>query len=255
MKQKGKFEPFQAGGFSLPGSGGSKAPGVKVFLEADFNSAVHHYQNRRYEAALEGFLKLVDPEKENLEVVYYLGLCCVKLKRFDEAILYLEQVVAHHSNILLIYQSRMILSYIYCVTGRDRLAQFEIDRLLKQGFESPQVYATLGYLHFRGDRVEESLSCLQKALKLDPENPNVLNSLGYILADKNLDPEKAVYYCQAAVKKNPQNYAYLDSLGWAYFKAGRYVEARDYLRKALDLARSNKTVAAHMRDLLDTQRK
>ena len=74
------------------------------------------------------------------------------------------------------------------------------------------------------------------------------------MAEKGLDSDTAISYCQAAVKQHPQNYAYLDSLGWAYFKAGRFAEARETLRRAMDSARGNKIVAAHMKKLLDNRR-
>lgn len=221
--------------------------------ERDLQEAVQLYKNRRYEAALAALLECgIDPD-DNPEIAYYLGLCYTKLEKYDDALLYLEQVVTNHTNILLIYQSRMILSYIYCITGRYRLAEFEVKQLLEQGFESPQVYSTFGYIHYMLDRVEESLSSLEKALKLDPDNANALNSLGYIMAEEGREPRRAVSYCLAAVKRNPNNYAYLDSLGWAYFKAGNYPEAREYLRKAMDLARGNKVIAGHMKNLMDAK--
>ena len=137
------------------------------------------------------------------------------------------------------------------MTGRFRLAEFEMKQLLDGGYESPQVWAAFGYIHFMLNRTEESLSALQKALKLDPDNANALNSLGYIMAEKGLDIDTAISYCQAAVKLSPNNYAYLDSLGWAYFKAGMYEEAREYLRKSMDASKGNKVVAGHIRELLD----
>ena len=83
------------------------------------------------------------------------------------------------------------------------------------------------------------------------DNPNVLNSLGYILANEGIDSEKSISSCKKAVKLRSEYPAYLDSLGWAYFKAGKYTEAMVYLRKALRLASSNKIIASHLRSVID----
>ncbi|MBI9103355.1 MAG: tetratricopeptide repeat protein [Spirochaetales bacterium] len=220
-------------------------------IEATLSGGIRLYNSKRYEAALAEFLSMDEDPAENAELAYYLGLCYTKLEKFDEALLYLEQVVTNHTNLLLIYQSRMILGYIYSVTERYRLAEFEMKQLVDGGYESPQVYAAIGYIHFMLNRTEESLKALQKALKLDPDNANALNSLGYIMAEKDLDLDTAIAYCLAAVRISPNNWAYLDSLGWAYFKAGRFPEAREYLRKSMEASRGNKTVAVHMKEVLD----
>lgn len=219
-------------------SGETLQPGIRL------------YQSKRYEAALALFLALdLDPAEEP-ELAYYLGLCYTKLEKYDDALLYLEQVVTNHTNLILIYQSRMILSYIYCVTERFRLAEFEVKQLLEGGYESPQVYSAYSYIHYMMGRHKECVNALEKALELDPENANSLNSLGYVLAEMGDDLDRAIGYCRRAVKINPNSYAYLDSLGWAYFKAGRYGEAREYLRKAMEISRGSKVVAHHMRELI-----
>lgn len=216
-------------------------------------AGIRLYKGKRYEAALAVFLASGEEPAENAELSYYMGLCYTKLEKYDDALLYLEQVVTTHTNLLLIYQSRMILAYIYCVTERFRLAEFEVKQLAEGGYESPQVYATYGYIHYMLGRTAECIGALEKALEMDPENANALNSLGYVLAEGEGDIDRAISCCLKAVKMNPNSYAYLDSLGWAYFKAGRYGEAREYLRKAMDISRGSKVVAHHMKELISLE--
>ncbi len=209
------------------------------------------FRHGKYRQALAEFLKVSDEPLENPDLSYYLGLCYSKIEDWDDALLYLEQVVNSHDNILRIYQSRMILSYIYTITGRIKLAEFELNKLIEEGFESPQVYANYSYIYFESGRTDKSIEFLYKALEIDSENANVLNSMGYILADKAIDPSKAVEYCRKAVKKKPENPAYLDSLGWAFFKTGQNDEARHYLKRAFELSNNNKVIAAHLRTVID----
>ncbi|MDR2048952.1 MAG: tetratricopeptide repeat protein, partial [Treponema sp.] len=78
----------------------------------------------RWEPALTELLK-VDTDgfsaEETADLAYYLGLCYTKLKRYDDALLYLEQVVTSSPDPLRLYQCRMTLAYIYAVTGRSKL--------------------------------------------------------------------------------------------------------------------------------------
>ena len=221
-------------------------------MAGSINEAVRLYKSRRYEQALRVLLALDDDPADNVEISYYLGLCYTQLKQYDDALLYLEQVVTNHGNLLQIYQSRMVLSLIYAVTDRYRLAKFELDQLIGGGYESSQVFTVYGYVLYELSQIDESLKMLQKALTLDPDNATALNSLGYIMADRGLDPATAVNYCREAVKLRPESFACLDSLGWACFKAGRIEEARTYLRRAMELSGGHPVIARHIRTVLDT---
>lgn len=216
-------------------------------------SAIRLYKTRRYEQALQELTGTDENPAESVEISYYLGLCYTQLERYDDALVYLEQVVTAGDNIIQIYQGRMILSYIYTITGRYRLAQFELEQLIASGYESALVYSAFGYVAYCQRRVDESLAYLQKALNLDPTNSNALNSMGYILAEEGIDPMGALSYCKNAVQQKPDNPSYLDSLGWAYYKAGKISEAKSYLRKALSLAGTSREIAGHLKVCLDAE--
>ncbi|HUX20550.1 MAG TPA: tetratricopeptide repeat protein [Spirochaetia bacterium] len=222
-------------------------------MKKSMKTGIRLYRTRRYEQALQEFQSVELDPADSPELSYYLGLCYTQLERFDEALLYLEQVVTSSDNLLQIYQSRMILSYIYTTTKRFKLARFELGQLLVSGYESAQVYAAFGYVAYMLGETEESLEYLQKAVTLDPRNTNALNSIGFILAEKDIDPEGALSYCKNAVQLKPENAAYLDSLGWAYFKIGKLDEAKSYLRKALNLSGGNKEIASHMKATLSAE--
>ena len=89
----------------------------------------------------------------------------------------------------------------------------------------------------------------QKVLASDPENASALNYLGYMLADQNLKLEEALGYIKRAVEMDPANGAYLDSLGWAYFRLGKYEQAEDNLLKASQKINTDPTVHDHLGDL------
>jgi Flp pilus assembly protein TadD len=76
-----------------------------------------------------------------------------------------------------------------------------------------------------------------------------LNYYGYMLADRGIRLDEAFSLIQRAVNEEPGNGAYLDSLGWAYFKQGKLVEAEENLRKAADRSAHDPTVLGHLAEV------
>ena len=66
---------------------------------------------------------------------------------------------------------------------------------------------------------------LRDLVTRDPEDANALNSLGYMLAERGERLDEAVQLVQRALKIEPDNPSFLDSLGWAYFQQGRLDQA------------------------------
>jgi tetratricopeptide (TPR) repeat protein len=213
--------------------------------------AIKLYHSHRYDQALAELQALGMEEGESPEVDYYVGLSLTQIGQYEDALLSLEKVVNSHFSFLHIMQARMVLGYIYSVTGRFKLAEFEFAKVKDMGLQSSQALAALGYVYYAQKKIPESVEALKKALELDPKNPNALNSLGFIYAEEKLNPVLAVTLCRQAVEIAPRNPAYLDSLGWAYFRQSNYLEAKTTFRKALDLAPGNREIAAHMRSCLD----
>ncbi|MDR0448618.1 MAG: tetratricopeptide repeat protein [Treponema sp.] len=208
------------------------------------------FTGKRWDKALEEFLK-IDASgfeaAENAELAYYLGLCYTKLERYDDALLYMEQVVTNSEDPLRVFQCRLTLAYIYVITGRSKMAEFELNRLMKGGFESIQIYTTMAYAAWSQKQYQKAVDFYEKALDMDSNNTTALNGLGYILADSDIDIKRGLKLCRQAVEKKPQSAAYLDSLGWAYFKNGDLNEARSWLRRAFDLSPHRKEIKNHMK--------
>jgi tetratricopeptide (TPR) repeat protein len=90
----------------------------------------------------------------------------------------------------------------------------------------------------------------RKILAGDPQNAMTLNYLGYMMADRGVKLEESLAMIQKAVEIDPANGAYLDSLGWAYFKLGKYEQAEDNLTKAASQRMgADPTVQDHLGDL------
>ncbi len=222
-----------------------------------FQDGISLYNKRDYNGALTFFLSLPeDQEIDNIDLAYYIGLCYARLNRNEDALLYLEQVVTsgnvenprrrtlREERIL---QCRYILSVIYALSGRRKLAQLELTKLLEANFRPANVYASLAFCAWEDGMVEASINFYKKAIEIDSDNVTALNGLGYVLACENRDLTTALMYCKKALSLNPASAACLDSLGWVYLKLGLMSDSVRYLMQAKQLLPENPEIAEHLR--------
>ena len=96
---------------------------------------------------------------------------------------------------------------------------------------------------------EEFKKVLSNTSPSDPQSAATLNYLGYMNADRGVKLEESLNYIKQALTLEPNNGAYLDSLGWAYFKLGKYDLAEENLNKASVHMGADPTVQEHLGDL------
>ena len=117
-----------------------------------------------------------------------------------------------------------------------------------------------GYVNFlRGDLYQrqklydQAESEFRKVLSAtppsDPQSAATLNYLGYMNADRGVKLDESLNFIKQALSFEPNNGAYLDSLGWVYFKLGKYDLAEENLNKAAVHMGSDPTVQEHLGDL------
>jgi len=85
-------------------------------------------------------------------------------------------------------------------------------------------------------------------IELAPENASALNYLGYTYADMGIHLEEAEALIKEALKHKPDDGYITDSLGWVYFKMGRYEEALEYLQRAVALTPDDPIIMEHLGD-------
>ena len=111
------------------------------------------------------------------------------------------------------------------------------------------IYFLRGSTYERQKKYDPAEEMFRKVLVGDPQNATALNYLGYMLADRGVKLEEALGLIKKAVDLDPSNGAYLDSLGWAYFRLGKYESAEDSLIKASQRIGTDPTVQDHLGDL------
>lgn len=98
------------------------------------------------------------------------------------------------------------------------------------------------------DRWKEAEADLQMALKLRPDEPELLNFLGYSWIDRGERLQEAMAMVEKAVAANPRSGAMVDSLGWAYYRLGDYKKAVEKLEQAVELEAGDPEINNHLGD-------
>lgn len=107
-------------------------------------------------------------------------------------------------------------------------------------------------IYERQDRIDLMEKDFRHVLSIEPNNTYALNGLGYFLVTRTERYEEAYQLIEKAFILNPNDPAIMDSIGWAAFKLGRIEEAITHLRKAFALY-PDPEVAAHLGEVLWTQ--
>lgn len=149
-------------------------------------------------------------------------------------------------------ETHITLAQIYDKAKRYEDAAREIDaaeRMSKTDDERETVHFMRGALFEKQKKHDQAEAEFRKVLKVNPDSAAAMNYLGYMLADRGDRLQEALKLIQQAVEREPFNGAYLDSLGWAYYRLGKYDEAEDYLKRSLDRVSRDPTVHDHLGDV------
>ena len=110
------------------------------------------------------------------------------------------------------------------------------------------LYYYRGIVNERNKHWPQAEADLKKALELNPDQPLVLNYLGYSWVDQGANLDEAFKMLRRAVDLRQRDGYVVDSLGWAYYRLGRYNDAVNELEKAIDLKPSDPVINDHLGD-------
>jgi Flp pilus assembly protein TadD len=134
----------------------------------------------------------------------------------------------------------------------DRGELAEAERLLTEGLARYRNDSSLRYsqalLYEEQGRNRKAIDVLEALVDDSPDDPALLNALGYLLTDQFDRHEEARGYIQKALAMNPDSPAIIDSMGWVLYKLGDYRAALDYLERAYRLEQDPE-IAAHLIDV------
>jgi len=165
----------------------------------------------------------------------------------DQGIALLENALKAHGDDPLAYIS---LAQFYADVDRGPQAVKVLQDAQAKFPQDDSIAFELGTIYDKQKKFAEAEAAFRSVLSRDPENATALNYLGYMLAERGERLDESVNYLQKALQIEPDNGSYLDSLGWAYFKSDKLDLAEANLRRAADQLRTNSVIQDHYGDVL-----
>ena len=171
------------------------------------------------------------------------------LERTEEAKASLEKLIAANPGDL---EAIMALGNV--LRGRKQFAECAdvyskgIDTIAKPEKSNWVIYYFRGICYERAKHWAKAEADLKKALELFPDQPHVLNYLGYSWIDQGVNLDGGMRMIKRAVEQRADDGYIVDSLGWAYFRLGNTEEAVKQLERAVELKPEDPTINDHLGD-------
>ncbi|MCY4642750.1 MAG: tetratricopeptide repeat protein [Gammaproteobacteria bacterium] len=207
--------------------------------QADFQTAISEYEK-------------VEKRQYYLDAKARIASIYVELDGLEKAQQYLEELrgdLSSPEDIVEVYliEGQLLYSQKLYVVAMD---------LYSKGLQEFPGHSDLLYARAlmaeEIDRIDLLESDLMAILSEDPDNALALNALGYTLADHNFRIDEALEYIKRALEIRPDDPAVIDSMGWVQFRLGNYEQAEQYLRKAYRLL-EDAEIGGHLVELFWAQ--
>jgi len=187
-----------------------------AFVNAELGRADTLIAADRFDDAIDVLKKLAEMEPTRSDVWTALGDALRRQERYGEATAAYDQAIANFSD------SQNVLW---------------------------PVYYTRGITNEREKNWPEAEADFRKALELSPDQPQVLNYLGYSYLEMNINLDEALSMIERAVAARPDSGAIVDSLGWGLYRLGRYEEAVIQMEQAVELLPIDPVINDHLGDV------
>ncbi len=204
---------------------------------------------KRYEGAIQTYDKIPagTPIQQSIEV--RKALLLNQLDRLDEARTLLERMADQAPSDIRALDAlgnimRSRKRYDDAIVYYDRVLR-RIDTPSKQHWT---LYFARGTSYERIKNWPKAEADLQRALRLSPDQPSVLNYLGYSWVDQDKNLRQGMEHIRKAVRLRPDDGHIVDSLGWAHYRLGNYKEAVRYLERAVELMPQDPILNDHLGD-------
>ena len=199
---------------------------------------------RQAEQLLQG--AIAKAPKPDAGLFYLLAEAQRQLKEYKAASATVQKLLASFPDDL---RGHVMAAQLHASEGRTEEAISAFADLVKRAPGEPSFAYQHAQLLESAGRVKEAEAALRALLARDPQDANAMNSLGYLFADRGERLDEAVDLLQRALKIDPGNPSFLDSLGWAFFKQGRLDQADVPLTEAAAKSPANSVILDHLGDL------
>jgi tetratricopeptide (TPR) repeat protein len=239
-----------------------------------------YYELKETDKAIAIFQEILAKNPKNERIAYYLGLLFQEKKDYAQAVPYFAKVTPHsdffadavtreaylykelghldrsaavvkaalakQSNVSDFYD---LLSTIYLLQENYPNALSVLQKGLKLNPKNEQILFAMGAIYEKTGYWEKAIETMKQVLELNPNSSLALNFIGYTYAEHGQNLDEAISLISKASRIKPNDGFIVDSLGWAYFQKGDTEKALGYLTKANLLAPNETTITEHLGDV------
>jgi tetratricopeptide (TPR) repeat protein len=214
--------------------------GVQLYLgrtvagEGDMDGAIDHFQQAIVldDSLADGWVSL--------------GIACLQKEDYEGA-----EAVLKRGVLKLPDEPRILhlLGVSHLRRERYLLAVGALEGALALAPDHIGIMRDLAHSYERAGHFQKAVSLFQQVLSQQPDDHWAMNYLGYMLADAGIRLKQAEQLIEKALQLNPENGYYLDSMGWVYFRLGRFELAEEYLIRAIDELPDQAVMHDHLGDV------
>jgi tetratricopeptide (TPR) repeat protein len=204
---------------------------------------------QRYEDAISSYSAIANDSELRSNADIEMAVNLQRLEKSGEAIKKLDELLARDPRN---YDALVTLGNIHRNNEAFEKAAEAYSRAIAT-LSQPQkdnwrVFYYRGIAHERQKIWDKAEADFRKALSLEPDEPLVLNYLGYSMIEKKINLTEALAMVKKAVELKPNDGFIVDSLGWAYYQLGDYEEAVTHIERAVELTPADPIIGEHLGD-------
>lgn len=204
-------------------------------------------RSEQCEKAIEIYERVPEESPIYHNAAVQIGVCLDTLERTDEAAERIKDIVDNDPTDI---EAAIALGNLYRSHDRFAEASDAYSIAIKSMTDEAdwRIYYFRGITYERTKRWKLAEADFRRALDLNPNQPQVLNYLGYSWVDMGMNLDEALEMIRTAVDLRPNDGYIIDSLGWAYYRLGRYEDAVDQLERAVELRPEDPVINDHLGD-------
>ncbi|HEX7415618.1 MAG TPA: tetratricopeptide repeat protein, partial [Smithellaceae bacterium] len=197
-------------------------------------------------AAVDEYRKIPDTSELYINAQIHAAMILKKEGKSTEAINLIKEAAKKKNDKVPFY---LYLSSLYEDAKDTATAENILNEGIKIASQDADLHYALGVIYEKTNRFPESIKEMEMVLRLDPDNAEALNFIGYSYADRGMNLEEAEKMIIKALKIKPDNGYIIDSLGWVHFKQNKMDSAVKHLKQALELLPDDVNITEHLGDV------
>ncbi len=205
-----------------------------------------YFDNKKYDEAVKVMNEAIQLFPDDFTVNLILGLSLAQSNKTSEAKPYLKKAVDINPN-----DVNALSAYGFTLNQlkeNEEAAEY-LKKALKLSPDNVNLLGTLGLIYDGLENWDSCDSTYEKALSIDSTNALVNNNYAYSLSERDERLDEALRMAKIAIEKDSLNSSYLDTIGWVYFKLGKYEKAKDYIEQAIKVGGESSVMLEHLGDI------